>query len=444
MEKERIRRAIQAWKDRELPLIKSRDIEIDHLVELDHLIDIIGIRRCGKTYLMFYVIKKLLEKKVDKKAVIYINFEDRALYPLTNKLLDEVLNYIYEENLLEKEKRVFLFLDEIQAVPEWERWVRNIYDEFKGEIKIFVSGSASKIARREVAALLTGRHISLTLFPLDFKEFLNFKNVSYDPKEIQFSRKKQAQLKALLREFMEFGGFPEVALVDNELQKNEILRAYYEDILYKDVIEKFGVKEKNVMENFLKFLLLNISSYFSYKKSANYLSSLGISTSTRTLLKYTSILEEVFLLFFLPILSKKVRDQLKYPRKVYCADVGLRRVVGATFSGDAGRIYENIVFLKLKKMQSRKPNLEIYYWKNRDGGEVDFVIKEGLKVKKLIQVCQNVSDLETRGREVKALLKAMEELKIKESLIITEDFENVEEINKKKIVYQPLWKWLVE
>lgn len=433
-ESERIRFAIKEWHEKDIADIKKRSINLDLFMKIDHIIDIIGVRRAGKTFLSYMVIKEL-EKKFDKNAIIYIDFENKTLYPLNEKLLDELLNYIFEKDF----KKVFLFLDEIHNIKNWERWARNTYDSYKGKIKIIVSGSSSKIIRKDIATILTGRHISIKVFPLSFLEFLQFKNINFT-KEDLYSLKKQAIIKSLLREYIKFGAFPEVALNSNNQIKVDLLREYYDDILYKDIVDKYNIQEKNVLENFLKFMFVNISGYFSYKRGKEYLDSLGIPTSTRTLLKYTSILEEVFLFFFVPIFSKKVREQTKYPKKMYGVDVGLRNVVYPS-PEDLGKKAENVVYLELRRKLN---NRDINYWKSRQQEEVDFVIREGPNVKELIQVCWDIDKKETKEREIKSLLKAMKEFKLKQGLILTEDFEGEEKIDKFKILYKPLWKWLLE
>lgn len=432
-ERERIRVAIKEWKERHIGEIKKRDVNLELFTRLDHIIDIIGVRRSGKTFLMFMAAKEL-EKKAGKEAIIYINFENRILQPLNEKLLDELLNYIFEKGF----KKSFLFLDEIHSIKNWERWARSVYDAHKGKIKIVVSGSTSRIIRKDIAALLTGRHVSVRVFPLSFYEFLEFKGVGFTEEDVLYSAKKQASMKSMLQEYLKYGAFPEIALEGSEQLKVELLRAYYDDILYRDVMERHGIKETNVMENFLRFLLYNISSYFSYKRGKDFLSSLGIQTSTRTLLKYTSIMEETFLFFFVPIYSKKVREQLKYPRKIYAIDTGLRNVV--SISEDLGKIAENIVYLELRRRHDRA---EINYWKSRQQEEVDFLVREGAHVKELIQVCWDIGKKETKEREVKALIKAMEEFRLKKSIVITKDFEGEEKANGVRIKFIPLWKWLL-
>ena len=254
----------------------------------------------------------------------------------------------------------------------------------------------------------------------------------FSPSDLKYSKKKNVEIRKLFEEYMKFGGFPEVALTSERLRM-EILRAYYEDILYKDIVEKFKVREINVLENFIKFLFSSISSYFSFKRAQEYLSSIGVTTSTRTLLKYVSILEETFLFFFLPISTKKVKNILKYPRKIYCVDVGLRSVTNP-FSEDFGKICENIVFLELKKCSFKNPSISISYWKDKQGNEVDFVVRERNKVVELIQVSWKI---ESKKREVQSLVKAMNEFGLKEAKILTFDFEGEEKIGKKKNLFYP-------
>ena len=432
-ESERIKFAIQEWYEKSIKDIKKRDINIKLFTEIDHIIDIVGVRRAGKTYLMYMVIEEL-KNKFKNSPIIYINFENKILYPLNEKLLDELINYILRNDFT----KAFLFLDEIQTIKGWEHWARTIYDSYKEKIKIVVSGSTSKIIRKEIATLLTGRHVSIKLFPLSFIELLKFNGIEINKETIRYSIQQQIKIKVLLEEYLKFGSFPEVCLNKDEYLKLELLRSYYDDILYKDVADKYNIQEKDVLENFVKFLLINISGYFSYKKGKEYLNSLGIPTSTRTLLKYTSILEEVFFFFFITIFAGKVREQSKYPRKMYVVDIGLRNVVYPL--EDFGKKAENVVYLELRR---KLPDFEINYWKSKRDEEVDFILRQGKKIKELIQVCWDISNEKTKKREVTALLKAMEEFKLNKGLIITNNLEKKEIIDNKRITYTPLWKWLL-
>jgi len=154
--------------------------------------------------------------------------------------------------------------------------------------------------------------------------------------------------------------------------------------------------------------------------------------------------KNAFLFFDSQIFSFKVKDQLQYPRKIYCLDNGIVNLVGFRFSENIGRLYENTVAVELLRRFFQKPLFKIFYWKNKRGEEVDFVIKKGLSVKQLIQACFKMEDEETKSREIKALLAAGEELKCKNSLVITVDYESEEKIEGRKIKFIPLWKWLLE
>lgn len=436
---EQIISAIKEWEERQLPELKERQLNMNLFTKADHIIDIIGVRRSGKTYLMFLAAKKLLNQ-FEKPQVIYINFENKTLFPLNDKLLDDLLNYIIEKGL--DKRKVFVFLDEVHNIENWEKWARNIYDDYKGRIKLIVSGSTSKLIRKDVATLLTGRHLSNVLMPLSFREYLLFNQIDCSKEDLAYSKRKQLEIKKHFKKYLEFGGFPEAVLMVDRGLKLQILRNYYEDILYKDIVQHFKIKEMNILENLTRFLILNIGRYFSFKRVSDHLNSLNINASTRTLLRYTSMLEEVFLFYFLPIFSFKVKDELKYPRKTYLVDHSLRTVLNPD-SADLGSVAENMVFLELKR-QSLEKQVTINYWKSRADEEVDFMIRKQRKITELIQVCYDLSNQETKQREIKALLKASKELKCSNLLVITEDYEAEEKVKGKKIRYVPLWKWLLK
>ncbi|MFH1711553.1 MAG: ATP-binding protein [Nanoarchaeota archaeon] len=427
-----IKDIIYEYWENELPKVIPRDNWVD---SGDLINDIVGIRRCGKTFLMFSKIEELL-KKVDKKSTIYINFENRKLFPLNQKYFNDIMEFIYSEKLLEKGK-IYLFLDEVQKIDGWEKSVRGIYDEFKGKIKIFVSGSNANLLSKDYGTLLTGRHISKTLMPLSFKEFLKFKDYSI---EKALTEKDRANIKKLLEEYLMFGGFPEVVLSEN---KEQMLSQLFNDILSRDILSR-NIRKESVLEEFAYYLAGNISSLLSFNKMAGYFKSRGIKASVPTLESYFGLIKNSFLFFDNLIFSYKIKDQFQNPRKIYCIDNGIFNFAGFKFSKDYGKMYENAVFLKLKKESFDNRLIHIFYWKNVLHEEVDFVVKEGIKVKQLIQVCYNLDDLETKKREIKVLLKASEELKCNNLLIINKDYEGEEKRENRKIKFMPLWKWLLE
>ena len=422
---------IQEYWSKELPDTKNRDIEIS--LEKNFINDIVGPRRSGKTYLMYLTIKKIL-KKTDKRATIYINFENRKLLPLSEAYFNDIIEFIYAEKLIDKYKIVYLFLDEVQRIDKWEQYVRSIYDEFKDKIKIFVSGSSANLLSKEYSKLLTGRHLTTYVTPLSFKEFLDFNNINIPSKTL--TEKEESIIKKQLKEYIKNGGFPDVVLGK---EKDDIISQLFTDIVTRDVLSRIDVRKEYIIEEFSYYLASNVSNLLSFNKMKNYFTSRGLKISVPTLTNYFWHLKNAFLFNDSLIYSYTIKDQLQYPRKIYCVDNGIVNVVGFKLSENIGSIFENTVANELIRRDKK-----IYYWKNRQQEEVDFVIIHGTQVEQLIQVCYNIENIDTKNRELKSLIKAMTSFKLNEGLIITNDYDSVETVENKKIIFKPLWKWLIK
>ncbi len=423
------------WQENFVPPLKERDISIDIMPKnVRKIIAFSGIRRAGKTYIMFQLIKQL-SKNIPKEQLFYLNFEDERIEKSKETLTNIIPTLL---KLYSNKEHYFLFLDEIQVMSEWSRWLRRVYDNYRN-ITFFVSGSSSKLSSREIPTELRGRGLEYEIFPLSFKEFLRFKDIDLE-KHFEYSERKLSEIKKALMEYIEYGGFPEIVLVDSIFQKKRIIQEYFKTIVSRDIIERNKIKNVSLLNDFLK-LLLNTTD-FSINKCVNILSSQGKKVGKETLINYTKYVQEGYFCFFVPILSYKVKEQLRYPQKIYFADNSFITSISFKFSKNYGRLYENMVAIQLKRAQSKNPFLEFYYWKDKLE-EVDFAVKEGTKVKQLIQVCYDVNDYDTKKRELKALLKASKELKCKNLLIITQDNESEEKIEGKKIKFIPLWKFLL-
>lgn len=403
--------------------------KIKRLAKTDHIITITGARRSGKSFIMKQFAKHLTETGIKNNNILIINFEDPRFTELNSKSLQEIYE-AYLEFLNPKEK-TYIFLDEIQEVREWEKWVRMMHELRKA--KIIISGSNAKLLSKELSTLLTGRHLDITVFPLSFSEFLKFNNIII--KNDFDIITKRIELKRLLRDYIEYGGFPEVVL-NNE--KKGILLRYFEDLINKDLIGRFKIRKTEKLKVLTRFYLTNIASPVTFNSLEKFM-----DVSAETIEKFSGYLETCYLLFFLKRFSFKAKEQEKSPRKVYAIDTGLANVVGFKFSENIGKLTENIVLLELKRQQAVNPNIEVFYWKDTSQHEVDFVVKNGLKVESLIQVCWDINSLETKNREIRALVKAMNEFKLDECMIITEDYEAEERIKDKKISFVPLWRWLL-
>lgn len=437
MNKVILKQIIKEFQEFRFPVIYPRDIEIP--LDSKKIIAVSGPRRSGKTFLLFYQIKKLLDKKVSKERILYINFDDPRLLPFNSQDIEDLLEVYFELYPSLKEKFNYVFFDEIQNVKDWERSVRRIYDS--QNFRVFLTGSSSKFLSKEIATSLRGRAINYELLPFSFREILAVKGVKIEP-DIFYS-KTRFKIKKLLSQYFEEGGFPEVVLTKNEGIKIRILKEYLETMFFRDLIERFNLKNQSVLRELIKYSTSNISSLFSLNAFWNWLKQ-KYPIGKRTLINYTSYLEEIGLFFLIKKFSFSLKEQTQTPRKLYIVDNGLRTAYGFKFSQDLGKILENSVFLKLKHKQTKNPLMEIFYWQDYQGKEIDFVIREGRKTKELIQVCLDLEDFKVKKREVNSLLKASRELKCNNLLVITQDLEKEERIKGKKIKYVPLWKWLLE
>lgn len=425
-----IPQVIKEYWEKNLPPLKQRDITL--FEEKNFINDIVGPRRAGKTYLMYLTIQKIRER-LDKEATVYINFENRKLMPLQETYFNDVIEFIHAENLLEKYGTVYLFLDEVQRIEGWEHYIRSIYDEFKEKVRIYISGSSANLLSKEYSKLLTGRHLTTQVFPLSFLEFLHFQGLTVNLD--MWTEREEARVKKALSEYLKTGGFPDVVLGQD---KDAILSQLFTDIVSRDVLARTTIRKANVVEEFSYYLASNIGNLLSFNKIKNYFGSRGIKISVPTLMNYFWHFKNAFLFFDSTIFSYTVKDQLLYPRKIYCVDTGLANASGFKTSEDTGRLYENMVAIELLRK-----GYEIYYWKTKQQEEVDFVVKKGMQVIQLIQVCTSLTSDETFQREVKALLKALDAFHLNKGMILTDDIERTEGIDGKTIAMVPLWKWLV-
>jgi len=438
MNKERVVEILGAWNfwNKEIDIGILRKKYLDKLLEFvqtDKVISIVGVRRSGKSTLIKQMAKKLIEGGTDKNNTLIINFEEPEFENMDAQSLLEIYQAYLE--IIKPCGKPYLFLDEIQNVSRWEKFVRSMNE--KKEVFIVISGSSSKLLSEEFSTVLTGRQLYFEIMPLSFSEFLNFRNLKI--KEQKDVALNSLNIRKFFREYLQFGGFPEVVLNQNQEFKRRVLLSYYEDIINRDITQRFRVKKIDRLKTLSHFYLTNISSSISFNKISKF-----IELPVETIRRFSSYLEISKLLFFLRRFSFSVKEQENSPRKVYAVDIGLSNSIGFKFSENYGKLAENIVALHLKEIQTQNPCLETYYWKNHYGNkEVDFLLKEGTKIKKLIQVCWDVTNEETRERELKGLLESMKEFHLEEGLIITGDFEETEKIKEKKIIYKPLWKWLL-
>lgn len=410
---------IKEFHESKLPPVISREFSIP---ETTKIVSLVGSRRSGKTFYFYQLIGELERKGVARSSVLYLDFDDDRLYPLNLAELSDVLDAYYELYPDNKEVQKYFFFDEIQNIDGWEKFVRRVAEKEKA--RVYITGSSSKLLSKEIATSLRGRTITFHVFPLSFAEFLKFKNVKLE-KDFVYSNAR-FKIKKLFEEYLNYGGFPEVAVT--ERLKKETLSEYYNVMIYRDIIERFSVRNTSLLKRLSKFLITNLSSPFSINAYYNAIKN-EIKVSKETVLEYLSYLVDANIVHLSQIFSYSLKTQQANPSKVYCVDNGLRNAVALRFSKDDGRLAENLVFLELKR-RGQEP----YYWKKKK--EVDFVLKQG---KKLSAINVSLTN-EVNSREVEGLREFKECFDADQLTVLTKDLEQ----KKDGIKYIPLWRWLLE
>lgn len=421
-----IKRIIQEQEKEKEGIFKNekiieRDVNtklLKKFLKYPNVLAILGIRRCGKSILSWLLMRG--------KRYGYINFDDESLFGIEAKDLNTVLKAFYE---LYGNVDFFIF-DEIQNVNGWELFINRL----RRTKRVIITGSNSQLLSGELATHLTGRHIDFILFPFSFKEFCIYKGIDFE--ELggsEYTTETSARMEKAVREYVESGGLPEAYKYGKSISKT-----IFGDIVTKDVIKRYRIKS-GVIESLARYLVTNFSSEISFNKLKNVFAIKKI----QTIKNYVKYLENAYLIFVLERFSFKLKQQIIAPKKIYCADTGIINSISFKFLDNLGKVYENVVCIELFRRSSGN-NTEVYYWKNPQQEEVDFIVKKGLKIRQLIQVCYDIEDTNTKNRETKALLKASKELRCKDLVVITGEKEGTEKINSKTIKYIPLWKWLLE
>ncbi|MEK6914414.1 MAG: ATP-binding protein [Nanoarchaeota archaeon] len=420
---------ITFWKEFDTPEALERKVKVD--VNTDFIITITGPRRAGKTYFCFQLINKLFSEGKSKENILYINFEDNKLLGAEANDLEKLLETFFELSQIDKKQKIYLFFDEIQTVKNWDSWARTINDTRKN-IHIILTGSSSKLLSKEISTKLRGRVLNYEIFPLSFKEILDWKNVKYDLKNISYSKAK-TEIKKLFSLFILNGGYP--TIIYQDMLKENILQNYYDSMIFKDIIERYKIEDVNKLKALANLLFESVSKEMSYNKLANKLNSIGFKISKNTVIEYLAYFEDAYLFFQNLKYEYSLAKQLGSIKKIYCIDNGLLNTVSFKFSEDFGKLLENIVYIEL-----RRRNEQIYYF--RKNYECDFLIVRKNKVSMAIQVTKKLDD-DNEKREINGLLEVMNEYKLKEGILLTEDQEEEIKSEGKKIKVIPVWKWLL-
>ncbi len=386
----------------------KRDIQF---IEIKNKISVaIGMRRTGKTHLMLHKIEELLSQGVSLSRILYIDFEDDRLLPLDKNKLANILDDFYSLYPENHQQICYLFLDEIQVIPDWALVIRRFYNS--KNVRLFLSGSSAKLLSKEIATQLRGRSIPTEVFPFSFHEYLKMKKIILPVKP--YGKKEKDILGEQLYNYLREGGFPGV-VGESKMNQIRILQEYLEVVLFRDIIERYNITNISVIKYMIISLLKNNATNFTVNKFYNDLKSQGFVVGRSSVYDYLSYIEDAYLIFTVPLYSESIRKVQSNPKKIYAIDNGMVNANTFNLNKNNGHALENAVFLDLRRRGDT-----IFYYVTNEGYEVDFLARSLQGELFLYQVAYEINDEKTKIRETRALHAAENELGIK-GIIITKD-----------------------
>jgi uncharacterized protein len=429
--KDIIKSIISQFQNGTIPLTKARSVKIPQ--NTGQIISVIGARRSGKTYLLYELMNKLIVKGIKLEQIVYINFEDERFLNFQVSDFDSILQSQRELNPNLELDNCYFFFDEIQNINSWEKFVRRLHDS--GSKNIFLTGSNSKLLSSEIATSLRGRTIVVEVFPLSFKEYLEFKNIKND----YINPANKALIINQLNLFIKYGSFPDVINQDEDI-KILILQGYFNTMIYKDIVERYKVTNPLNLKYFIKFLISNNTSEISVNKIFNSMKSQGLKVGKESLYEYLDFVQNIYLATVLKKFDYSIRIQENSDKKIYSIDNGLYTAINSNTSQNTGKLLECAVFNYLLSKYGKD---KIFYYSNVT--ECDFVVIDNNQLIDLIQVTSTMTDDDTKKREIKGLVKACEFFKVNTGTIITLD-DNEENIKVDSITIHsvPAWKYFLE
>ncbi len=406
----------------------SREIQLP--IDTDKIISVCGVRRCGKTFVLFDTINNLIYNNIAKpEQILFINFDDERLGLKTNEL-DLIIESYKELFPMQKMEDVYIFFDEIQMAYGWEKFVRRIYDSVTK--KIFISGSNSKLLATEIATSLRGRTLQYEVFPLSFKEYCKFRDIDTN----YYILENKAKIVNGFQQYISKGGFPELVLNNYNYFENT-LQEYYHIMLYKDLVERYEIRNIAVLKYFIGRLLSNLTKPTSINKIYLEIKSAGLKIDKNMLYEMANMLEAVYFIQRLTKFDKSIlKTELANEKKTYFIDNGMVNALKYQFSDDFGKLFENTVFHWLRSQIPFQRGLFFYKGKK----ECDFVWIDRDKPYKIIQACWDIDDNDTLKREINGLIEASNYLNCMDAIIVTQYQEKEIISGDLKIQIVPAWK----
>lgn len=393
----------------------------------------IGVRRSGKSTLMFQRIQQLLDGGVPRQNILYLNFFDDRLHKLQHDGLGVILEAYYSLYPEKKNtEKLYCFFDEIQNIPGWEPFVDRLIRTEKCQVNI--TGSSARMLSKEIATQMRGRALSWEVFPFSFQEFLDYKGIEFKG---PLSTKKRLLIQKAFEEYWETGGFPEVAGLEKQL-RIKIHQEYFQAILFRDLVERHDISHPKALSDLAHWLIDNTAALYSVNRLTGYLKSLGHKVPKSAVSDYLEWFEDAFFLFTVRIFDASVAKANTNPKKIYCVDHSMVTSVASGILVNSGKLLENLVFAALRRISQ-----DIYYYRTKAGREVDFLVQQADRHRMLIQVCESIAEPQTRKREITSLVEAISELKLNVGYIVTRNEEETITVDSGTIEIVPAWRFLL-
>ena len=424
--KQALKTIIKDFHLKPLPPFKPRNLNVP--LDLGKIITIIGPRRAGKTWYLFQLIESLEKGGIKREQIFYLNFEDERLD--FDAGYDQILDAYLELYPDQKLDDLYIFFDEIQEIPEWEKYVRRLYDTVTR--KIFLTGSNAKMLSKEIATSLRGRSLSFEIMPLSFPEFLSFRSI--DSKDI-YSTKNRAKIQRSFDEYLTWGGYPELVDVERRFKAN-ILQEYFNVMLYRDLMDRYGIRDASILKYLIKRLIGSFTKEFSVNKLYNDLKSRGIRIGKDSIYRLMDQIFSIYMVTYVEKYDPAVVKREMSNKKVYLYDNGIASAIRYIFSEDRGKLLENLVFTGI-----RNTTEAIFFLKN--GYECDFIISPETESPLLIQVTETLHRDNLR-REINGLEKAGKRIKNSRSLLITGDMAVPFDMLPKWVEVITAYEWLLK
>lgn len=426
-------KSLFAIKQSEIPFdVIERDTKLP--IDRKKIITIPGVRRCGKSTLMEIAINTLVEKGVPKEYILWLGFDDERLRSMTSEELDDVIASYMEMYPNIPIKDVYMFFDEIQLIKDWEYFILRVYKTYCKNI--YVCGSNATMLSTELSSALRGYPLEYETYPLSFNEYCRFRGINTN----SYLEQDRAKLRIAFEEYNQESAFPEIVLTTSQSDRLKLLHGYFDTMLLKDLVEHYKISNISVVRYFVKRIMANLTKPTSINAIYKDIKSQGLKVGKDDLYLWASYICDIFMFVRISKYDRSLIKEQKSLDKYYCIDNGIRGAVLLPQSNDNGKNLENTIFMQLNR--AKLPSDKISYYQSN--GECDFVLQRNDAVVQLIQVTWDMSDENTREREIGGILEASTATGCANLLIITKDEETVIVRESKQISVVPAWKWLLQ